>query len=363
MIDEEDKFKGLLYSPEVLGGIGLLTAGLSGSAPSAALPSLIQGMQTASMFKKQKSADEKAQYIKDYEDQVPPDQLAAFKAFPEEWVKQNLFAKDKTMATKTFVKKGEYKTVNVTGKVGQANADSLIEKGWVESPVKANAANADSLQKSVKTKVQTTLLSGEQLLENLTLQEIQFQPEFLTAKGKIRYEFLKKKEFVLGDKANLSKEDEAYLSNYSSWQQTNLQYFNQYRKEITGVAAGEKEMGWLQASIPSEKDTPTTYAAKLKNQISIQKQVMENAKRFQATKGAELYTTNADGERIYSEAFGKYLKTKMKPSGKFIQELYSSYRLDKLWDKERTDRFMSFTFKGNDWESILKTYLEDEKGN
>ena len=131
----------------------------------------------------------------------------------------------------------------------------------------------------------------------------------------------------MGDKANLSKEDEAYLSNYSSWQQTNLQYFNQYRKEITGVAAGE------------------------------------NAKRFQATKGAELYTTNADGERIYSEAFGKYLKTKMKPSGKFIQELYTSYRTDKLWDKERTDRFMSFTFKGNDWESILKTYLEDEKEN
>ena len=206
-----------------------------------------------------------------------------------------------------------------------------------------------------------SIYSGEQLLENLTLQEIQFEPEFLTAKGKIRYEFLKKKEFVLGNKANLSKEDEAYLSNYSSWQQTNLQYFNQYRKEITGVAAGEKEMGWLQASIPSEKDTPTTYAAKLKNQISIQKQVMENAKRFQATKGAELYTTNADGERIYSEAFGKYLKTKMKPSGKFIQELYSSYRTDKLWDKERTDRFMTFTFKGNDWESILGTYLEDEK--
>jgi RsmE family RNA methyltransferase len=63
MIEDEDKFKGLLYSPEVLGGIGLLTAGLSGSAPSAALPSLIQGMQTASLFKKQKSADEKQKLI------------------------------------------------------------------------------------------------------------------------------------------------------------------------------------------------------------------------------------------------------------------------------------------------------------
>ena len=358
MIEDEDKFKGLLYSPEVLGGIGLLTAGLSGSAPSAALPSLLQGMQTASLFKKQQSADQKAKFIKQYEDQVPADQLAAFKAFPEQWVKQNLFAKDKTMATKTFIKDGKYETVNVTSKVGQANADSLINNGWVESPVKSNAANADSLQKPTKNKIEATLLSGEQLLENLTLQEIQFQPEFLTYQGKIKYELLLKKDAL---KIDLDNTESAYLSNYSEWQQTNLQYFNQYRKEITGVAAGEKEMSWLQASIPSEKDTPTTYQAKLKNQMAIQKQVMENAKKFQLTKGAELYTTNADGERIYSEAFGKYLKTKMKPSGKFIDELYSSYRKDKLWDKERTDRFMNFTFKGNDWESILGTYLEDEK--
>jgi len=358
MPEEEDKFKGLLYSPEVLGGIGLLTAGLSGAAPSAALPSLLQGMQTASLFKKQQSADQKAKFIKQYEDQVPADQLAAFKAFPEQWVKQNLFAKDKTMATKTFIKDGKYETVNVTSKVGQANADSLINNGWVESPVKSNAANADSLQKPTKNKIEATLLSGEQLLENLTLQEIQFQPEFLTYQGKIKYELLLKKDAL---KIDLDNTESAYLSNYSEWQQTNLQYFNQYRKEITGVAAGEKEMSWLQASIPSEKDTPTTYQAKLKNQMAIQKQVMENAKKFQLTKGAELYTTNADGERIYSEAFGKYLKTKMKPSGKFIDELYSSYRKDKLWDKERTDRFMNFTFKGNDWESILGTYLEDEK--
>ena len=46
----ESPFKGLLYSPEVLGGIGLLTAGLSGQNPGAALPNLIQGMKTASML-------------------------------------------------------------------------------------------------------------------------------------------------------------------------------------------------------------------------------------------------------------------------------------------------------------------------
>ena len=38
-------YKGLLYSPEVLGGIGLLTAGLSGQNPAVALPQLMQGMK------------------------------------------------------------------------------------------------------------------------------------------------------------------------------------------------------------------------------------------------------------------------------------------------------------------------------
>ena len=46
----DSPFKGLLYSPEVLGGIGLLTQGLSGESPGVALPSMMQGMKTASMF-------------------------------------------------------------------------------------------------------------------------------------------------------------------------------------------------------------------------------------------------------------------------------------------------------------------------
>jgi len=353
----ESKYKGLLYSPEVLGGIGLLTSGLSGGNPGQALPSLIQGMKTASMFRTMEDEEEKRQFIKDYEDQVPEKDKAAFRAFPKEYVKKFLFAKDKTMSTKTFLKDGKYKTVDVTTSAGQSEANKLINDDWVESKVTTSASNASSLQKKTQTDIEGKIMSGDQLLDNLTLQEIQFQPEFLTLKGKARYEALKALDFAGKE---LNKDDQAYLSNYSEWQQTNLQYFNQYRKEITGVAAGAKEMSWLQASIPSEKDTPTTYQAKLKNQIRIQTQVIENAKKFKET-GGKLYETNADGERVYSKEFGKYLSTKVKPDGKYIQELYTSYRKDKLWDKERTDRFMNFTFKGQDWENILKEYLEDQK--
>ena len=83
-------------------------------------------------------------------------------------------------------------------------------------------------------------------------------------------------------------------------------------------------------------------------------------KKFKET-GGKLYEINADGEKVYSKEFGKYLSTKVKPDGKYIQELYTSYRKDKLWDKERTDRWFNFTFKGQDWENILKEYLEDQK--
>ena len=51
-------YKGLLYSPEVLGGIGLLTAGLSGKAPDTALPMMMQGMKTASMFSAMEKEEE-----------------------------------------------------------------------------------------------------------------------------------------------------------------------------------------------------------------------------------------------------------------------------------------------------------------
>ena len=246
--------------------------------------------------------------------------------------------------------------MDVTNKSGQTTFSNLINDGWVESSVTTKGSEAQLTKKS-KGKTEDTILSGTQLVNNLTLQEVLFEDEFLTYGGKIRYEFLLKQD-ALGKELNAK--DKAYIANYSEWQQTNLQYFNQYRKEITGVAAGEKEIGWLQESIPSEKDTPTTYRAKLKNQIRIQKQLIENAEKFRAT-GGKLYETNDAGERVYSKEFGKYLSTKIKPSGEYLKELFDSYTNDKLWDTEKTIRVMDLTFEGQDWESILNKYLEEQK--
>ena len=49
---DDEKMRGLLFSPEVLGGFGLLSAGLAGKNPSQAFPSMFQGLKTAQLYSK-----------------------------------------------------------------------------------------------------------------------------------------------------------------------------------------------------------------------------------------------------------------------------------------------------------------------
>ena len=110
-------FQGLLYSPEVLGGIGLLTAGLSGQNPSVAVPQLLQGMKTASMFQAMEDEEEKRKFIKDFGGTVPKEDQAFFKAYPKVYLAQKY--KKTTANTKSLFKDGQEKSFDVS-------KDSLI---------------------------------------------------------------------------------------------------------------------------------------------------------------------------------------------------------------------------------------------
>ena len=352
-------YKGLLYSPEVLGGIGLLTQGLSGASPGVALPSMMQGMKTASMFSAMEKEEEKKRLIEQYADKVPEDQKALFKAFPEEWLKKYEFAKDKAAKFQTFMNaNGEKKTINVSTKSGLAEATLLTEQGW--NPISQSITGKSTSDLTMKSKGQAeeTIIKGEDLLVNLQAQELQFKDEFLTYSGKLKYKFLLEKDklsSVTG--SNLTNDERAYINSYSSWQQTNLQYFNNYRKLITGVAAGEKEIGWLQESIPSEKDTPATYRAKLKNQQRIQKSLIENAQKYKAT-GGKLYNDNGE----YSKEYLNYLKGKVRPSGEYLEDLVKSMKIDNNYDAETINGMLDLEFRGIDWKEILETYLNAKSG-
>ena len=396
----ESPFKGLLYSPEVLGGIGLLTAGLSGQNPGAALPMLTQGMKTAAMFNAMEKEEEKKKLIKEYESQVPEDQRALFKAFPLEWLKKNKFTAQKPNLKEIFDPtlndgKGGFRyekasviannpekfqskpvkalkpdlitmkspdgkdivSLNLGNPEDITKLENLLKQNYTEFEQKVSADNVSGLTNTTKNKIEKDIRGNEVLLGQLEATEVMFEDEFLTYGGKIRYQKIK-----LLDKAGvkLSDDDAAYLRRYSTWEQGNLQYFNQYRKEITGVAAGEKEIAWLEASIPSAKDTPAAYRAKMKNQIRIQKELIEKAKQYKAD-GGKVYEIK-DGERVYSEGFGKYLKNKIKPSGEYLDEMFKSYKVDYQYSPEKAIELMNIQFPNQNWEEILEMYIKGKTG-
>ena len=353
-------YKGLLYSPEVLGGIGLLTQGLSGASPGVALPSMMQGMKTASMFSAMEKEEEKKRLIEQYADKVPEDQQALFKAFPLEYLKKYEFAKDKAVKFQTFMNAdGEKKTLNVSTKSGEAEANALLEKGWNTISQSITGKSTDDLTKKSIGKTEETIIGGNELLANLENQKLLFQDEFLDYKGVLKYKLLLKKDKASGfTGVELTTDERQYVNSYSAWQQTNLQYFNQYRKIITGVAAGEKEIGWLQESIPSEKDTPNTYKAKLDNQIRIQKALIENAEKYKATKG-KIY--NEKGE--YSKEYLNYLKGKVRPNGEYLESRIKAYVIDNGYDEDTIYGLLDKEFKGTNWREILQIYLSAKGGS
>jgi len=356
----ESPFKGLLYSPEVLGGIGLLTAGLSGQNPGAALPMIQQGMKTASMFKAMEEEEEKRKFRKQFASQVPEQDKALFKAFPLEYIKNKKFQKPQkpNLVTLKSPDGKDIRSLNLSNPNDQNTLEQLLKENYTEFKQNVTSTDVSGLSKGTKTKVEKELQGADKLLGQLQATQAMFKDEFLTVGGKIRYQKL-----LLLDKANipLNQDDAAYLRSYSTWDQNNLQYFNQYRKEITGVAAGEKEIAWLEASIPSSKDTQTTYKAKMKNQIRIQTELLEKAKAFKES-GGTVYKINDKGEKVYSEGFGKYLKNKIKPSGEYLNELFISYKVDYNYKPEQAIQLMNIQFPNQNWEEILQKYIAGKTG-
>ena len=85
--------KSLLYSPEVLGGLSILTQGLAGKSPEVVVPSLMQGVQTASAMTKFEDEEDKKKFIEQYKDQVPKAEMELFLYDPELYIKNRVYTK------------------------------------------------------------------------------------------------------------------------------------------------------------------------------------------------------------------------------------------------------------------------------
>ena len=293
---DDEKMRGLLFSPEVLGGFGLLSAGLAGKNPSQAFPSMFQGLQTAQLYSKyltdQKATDAVNKLISSGELSETDKTLLA--------VDRGAFVKSKLSTKKptfeTFKKGTDVRTINTSSAAGLAEATNLVNNGYTKFTQSVQGSNLGSLSKGTVTGAEKKVIGASDLLSKLNVMDQQFEPGFLTYGGKA-IAFGTEQAQKLG--LNTPEKFAQFLARKSEWQLANQQFFNNYRKEITGVAAGEKEIGFLKESIPNIDDAPGVYKAKVKLQIKFTKDLIKRNKEFLAT-GLQP-TRNEKGEPI-----GKY---------------------------------------------------------
>ena len=341
---DDDKMKGLLWSPEVMGGIGLLTAGLSGKSPDAALPSMMQGLQTANLYQKYLTNQKSKEALKKYTANLPSDTKDLAQAFPGEFAKSIFSNKGSNLIN--LMEKGNPKNILSLDKVKDQNQIRDLIKDGKYIKIGTPGSTTDlSIFKGAGTELEKKIIGGKELELNLTRMDTLFEPEFLTYVGQTKGDIFKQL-----DKLNVSTEEQqAFIRRLSRWEQANEQFFNQYRKLITGVAAGEKEIGWLQTSIPSSKDSPATYKAKIKLQLQINKSILQNAQAFKV-KGGKAY--DADGSM--SKEFKAYLKKNgFSPSKDSLITLVNTYKSDG-YTNTQIENIFDVDFQGTDWKKILE---------
>lgn len=340
---DDEKMRGLLFSPEVLGGFGLLSAGLAGKNPSQAFPSMFQGLQTAQLYSKylqdEKSRTALAEYTKD----LPEDQKNLASAFPSQFAKTVFDSKGANLIN--LMNKKNPDQIITLDKFKDANKiREYAKQGFIEIGKPGSNTGLESFTKA-GGELEKKIIGGKELEVNLTRMDTLFEPEFLTYMGKAKGDVFKQL-----DKLGMSSDaQQAFIRRLSRWEQANEQFFNQYRKLITGVAAGEKEIGWLQTSIPSSKDSPATYKAKIKLQLQINKSILQNAQAFKA-RGGKAY--NADGSM--SDTFKDYLKKNgFNPSKESLVSLVQVYKNDG-YNNQQIEKIFNIDFQGTDWKKILE---------
>ena len=122
--------KSLLYSPEVLGGLSILTQGLAGKSPEGVMPSLMQGVQTASAMSKFEDEEDKKKFIGKYKSQVPENEMDLFLYDPELYIKNRVYTKPVKSDFTNFkdLVSGEVKMFDINSVEGKAKLKEFRNK-------------------------------------------------------------------------------------------------------------------------------------------------------------------------------------------------------------------------------------------
>ncbi|MES2662244.1 MAG: hypothetical protein V4629_02980 [Pseudomonadota bacterium] len=181
-----------------------------------------------------------AQLMQEYAAQYPQlsrelqsdfERLQSGKATPESLIKE--YDDD----TASFKALGEFK----------GNRTEINMGGDAQAPTTATT-----------NKLQADILSGQKEIRNLDTIASEYEDEYLTAWGG-----LKSAAGQVVDKAGLDTMGLAtFNAERSKLEGSVMQFFNQYKKEITGAAAGEKEMKQLLDSMFNPSNGPKEFRAR-----------------------------------------------------------------------------------------------------
>jgi len=171
-----------------------------------------------------------------------------------------------------------------------------------EGNISIGKGSLNNMSKKTQGSLEGDILSGTDALDQLNMIEATFEKDFYTIGGKSEAWL---KNFF--NKMDPSQVD-AFTQRKGVHDQYVLQYFNAYRKWVTGVASGEKEMAWIQRSIPSSKDAPMTFESKLKSIKAYTEKAIARQK-LALNKGLNIEPIgyNDKGMPIFDPAYKKFL--------------------------------------------------------
>lgn len=225
---------------------------------------------------------------------------------------------EKPLKPPTVTTATELKRLNADGLISDADyIDSLLKKG-TQSPLGAP-------QKSTIGNLEKRIIAADIALEKMDVIEGLYRPEFLTYKGKGR-------KWILAEANKLGVIDSSqYLTQYSAWKSQQKLMSLYIRKEITGVAGGEKEMKEIMGNLPDpDKDSAIEYESKFERQKQIYVLTMKVLKKFRDENGFNPTKEQAKGlvENVARQYDIEQMGTLPLPRGNSIESIANEFGLD-----------------------------------
>jgi hypothetical protein len=144
-------------------------------------------------------------------------------------------------------------------------------------PSKTGTEVTVNLGTSTKTKLEQDIIDGSTKIESLDEIERLFKPEYLTymGKGQAAYEKYAEKMGI--------PVDTDFLASLTKWHQEAKTTFFIWRKWVTGVAGGEKEMKDIAKSFPDpQRNSPTQFRANLEQARKTTKKLIIKLNMYRA---------------------------------------------------------------------------------